>query len=166
MKERKNKNPKEILEVLAKNLFSLLGLVVEFSVTQENDFYLVNLKTETEAGLLIGRQGENVDALKTFFQLALKQATGEWYHVKVNVGDWLERQEEYLKSLAEKTARKAKETNSPQYLYNLSADQRRIIHLTVANIEGVKSESLGEGKERYLVISPDESKKEASLGEK
>ena len=166
MTSQEKSDPKTILEDLVKNLFSLLGLTIEFRVTQEEGFYLVDLKTESEAGLLIGRQGENINAIKTFLQLSLKQKTGEWHQVKVNVGDWLERQEEYLKDLAEKTAKKAKETGAPQYLYNLSADQRKIIHLTIGNIQGVKSESVGEGKERCLVITPDASYKGKSFEEK
>lgn len=158
--EEKNKiEAKKIIEDLLKNLFSLLELPVEFKVIEEKDFYLVDLNTKEQIGLLIGRQGENLNALRTFLQLALKQKTGQWYSVKVNVGDWLERQEEYLRNLAEKTVKKVKETGAPQNLYNLTAQQRKIIHLVVGDIEGVKSESVGEGKNRFLVISPDVSKK-------
>lgn len=165
MEEKNEIEVKSILEDLVENLFSLLGLSVEFKVIEEKDFYLVDLSTKEEAGLLIGRQGENLNALRTFFQLALKQKTGQWYSIKVNVGDWLERQEEYLRNLAEKTAKKVKETGTPQNIYNLTAQQRKIIHLVIGDIEGVKSESVGEGKDRFLVISPDVSKKGKSSKE-
>lgn len=159
----KEKEPVKIIEDLVEKLFDFIGLKVDFEVKKEDVFYLVNLNAGEDTGLIIGRKGENISALKNFLQISLKQKLGDWYYVKVNVGDWLERQEEYLKSLAEKACKKAKETGTPQYLYNLSSDQRRLIHTFVSVAEGVKSESTGEGKDRCLVISPDDNNKKVNL---
>ena len=70
----------------------------------------------------------------------------------VNVGDWREKQEDYLKSLALSALSRARATNEPQPLYNLNASQRRTIHLYLSSEKDVETESFGEGKERYLIV--------------
>jgi len=152
---------KRTLEEGIKNLFSLIGLIISFEVKEDEDGYLIKIEAGENTGLLIGKRGENINNLRTFFQLFLKQKFGEWYQVKVNVGDWLEKQEDYLSSLAEKTIKRVQETKTPQYLYNLSSGQRRTIHLIVSETPGVTSESFGEGEERCLVIKPDDEGKKS-----
>jgi spoIIIJ-associated protein len=68
------------------------------------------------------------------------------------------KQDDYLRSLASQAIERLKETGEEQCLYNLTPSQRRIVHLVVAETEGIASESRGEGEERYLVIKKDEPK--------
>jgi len=65
-----------------------------------------------------------------------------------------EKEKERLEQLALRTAERVKETGRQESLYNLSSSQRRIVHLTLAGQSEVKTESIGEGKDRYLVIKP------------
>ena len=65
-----------------------------------------------------------------------------------------EKQEKYLKNLAEQAASRAKETGDAQTLYNLNPTQRRIIHLYLAEDSGVETESMGEGEDRFLIVRP------------
>ena len=126
----------------------------EVSFDKENEAFMVEIKTEEEVGLLIGRHGETLKAIETAIAMMLKQKTGEWARVVVNVGDWRQKQEEYLNNLADQAAQRAKETKEPQPIYNLSAAQRRIIHMALSKNQDVTTESVGEGEERYLVVKP------------
>ncbi|MBI4153624.1 KH domain-containing protein [Candidatus Woesebacteria bacterium] len=140
----------------ASRLLVLMGTKAKAKVTQdkENDIFLVNIKTEQEAGLLIGHHGETLTSIQAVLGLMFRQRTGEWKRMLVNVGDWREKQEEYLKEMAGVTAERAKQTGEPQNLYNLSAAQRRVIHMALSEDGEVETESVGEGDERYLVIKP------------
>jgi spoIIIJ-associated protein len=154
------KNEK-ILKELADELLSLMGTkaTAEVSGDKENECYLVNINGGDETGLLIGKKGETLLSLQTILGIMLKQRTGEWERVTVNVGDYLEKEEEYLKNLALNTASRAKETGEPQSLYNLKPAQRRIIHMVLAEDKEVTTESLGEGEERYLVVKASDEEK-------
>jgi spoIIIJ-associated protein len=112
----------------------------------------VNLDTEEETGLLIGRQGETLAAIQTILGMIARRDFDEWVRIAVNVGDYQEKQESRLKELASQTALRAKETKEPQYLYNLTPNQRRIIHLTLSEDKEIETESQGEGRERYLIV--------------
>jgi spoIIIJ-associated protein len=70
----------------------------------------------------------------------------------VNVGDYMQKQEEQLRDLAAATAERARETGDPQLLYNLNPSQRRIIHMALSE-EDVETVSEGEGRDRHLVVS-------------
>lgn len=151
MKTKEVKDLKNISE----ELLALMGTKakVDVSYDKTNACYLVNVEGGDETGLLIGKKGETLLSLQTILGILLKQKTGEWERVTVNVGDYLEKEEEYLKNLAESAASRAKETGEPQSLYNLKPNQRRIIHMILAEDKGVATESVGEGEERYLVVN-------------
>lgn len=149
-----NKNI-DLLKGLAEELFSLMSLSdakIDVEYDKENEAYVVNVDAPDETGLLIGKKGETLTSLQVVFGVLLKQKVGEWNRVMVNVGDYREKEEEYLRNLAQSTAQRAKETGEPQSLYNLKAWQRRIVHMALSEDKDLTTESVGEGEERYLVV--------------
>jgi len=149
-----NKNI-DLLKGLAEELFSLMSLSdakIDVEYDKENEAYVVNVDAPDETGLLIGKKGETLASLQVVFGVLLKQKVGEWNRVVVNVGDYREKEEEYLRNLAQSTAQRAKETGEPQSLYNLKSWQRRIVHMALSEDKDLTTESVGEGEERYLVV--------------
>ena len=143
------------IKKLTEELLTLAGVTPEVEVIEiDSTTYEINLKTEDETGLLIGFRGENINAIQTVLGIMLKNATGEWYRLIVNVGDYREKQESKLKELADSCADRAIETKEPQPIYNLNATQRRIVHLHLSERNDVTTESAGVEPERYLVINP------------
>ena len=144
------------VEVLTKKLFELLGLdaKIDFSIDEENNAVLINIDAPNETGLLIGKRGETLHSIQSVLALMTRSKVGGWVRVIVDVGDWREKNEDYLKNLAEQTAQRAKETSEPQNLYNLNSSQRRIIHMYLTDDKEIETESIGEGQERYLVVKP------------
>lgn len=144
----------KIIEESAKELLSLMGTSTALSVSfdKENEAYLVDIEGGEETGLLIGRKGDTLHSLQSILSAIMKTKTGEWVRVVVNVGDYNEKEEEYLKGLAQSAAEKAKDSGEPQFLYNLKPAQRRIVHMELSSNSEVTTESQGEGRDRYLVV--------------
>jgi spoIIIJ-associated protein len=144
----------DILKDLTNNLLELMGTTSKgvVSYDQENDALIVTIEGGEETGLLIGRKGETLTSIQTMLSILLKQSVGDWHRVVVNVGDYRQKEEDYLKNLAESTASRAKETGEPQSLYNLNPAQRRIVHMTLSEDSQIVTESMGEGNERYLIV--------------
>ena len=142
------------IKKFAVKLLSLMGSQAKVNVSSDeaDQAVLVTLETDEETGLLIGRQGEVLMAIQTILGMIARENFEEWVRIIVNVGDYREKQELRLKDLAPQTALRAKETGEPQYLYNLTPNQRRIIHLALSEDKELETESQGEGKERYLII--------------
>lgn len=145
-----------LTEKMANKLLSLMETKAQAKVSEDkkNEAVRVDIETEEETGLLIGRHGETIEAIQSLLGMMLKKKTGDWVRVIVDVGGWREKQEDKLRDLANQTAERAKETGEGQPLYNLSPAQRRIIHLTLADDPDIETESAGEGEERYLIIRP------------
>ena len=143
----------ETIQKLTKELFSLAGVEVKVSVEEsEEGNYEINLETAEETGLLIGFRGENINAIQTVLGVMVKGITGEWVRLIVNIGDYRQKQEQKLFDLADQSADRAIETKEPKPIYNLTAGQRRIIHMYLSKRTDVVTESQGEEPERFLVV--------------
>lgn len=145
-----------LAEKMANDLLSLMGTKAQVKASEDkkNEAVRIDIETEEETGLLIGRHGETIEAIQSILGMMLKKKTGDWVRIIVDVGGWREKQEERLRDLATQTAERAKETGEGQPLYNLSPAQRRIIHITLADNPDIETESAGEDEERYLIIRP------------
>lgn len=141
------------LKNIAEDLLSQTGVSASVEVIGlEENTYEVNISTEGETGLLIGYRGENINALQTILALIFRNKMGEWARITVNIGDYRQKQEEKLKTLADQAIAHALETKQPQPIYNLTPAQRRVIHLYISQRNDVESASEGEGENRYLVV--------------
>lgn len=146
---------KETIEELAKNLCALIGINASVMVNEKDDSsYEVDLETDSEAGLLIGFRGENINAIQTVLGMMVKSVNNEWIRIVVNVGDYRQKEEQKLVDLADQAAQRALETKTEQPLYNLTATQRRVVHMHLSMRKDITTESEGVEQERYLVVKP------------
>lgn len=105
-------------------------------------------------GVVIGHRGETLDALQHLVSLAANNSGG-YFKVTLNIGDYREKREQTLRALAVRVAEQVKRNSRNRALEPMSAYERRIIHTAVQEIEGVNSASIGEGKNRRVVIFPE-----------
>lgn len=144
-----SKTAQEVTEKL------LLMMGVDGKVTVE--------KTETEikvlidagesSGLLIGNRGRTLQSLQTVISMMVNNGLKEWTRVIIDISSWRQKEEDRLIALANQTAERVLASGRPQSLYNLNPTQRRIVHLTLADRKDIKTESKGEGIDRYLEVS-------------
>jgi spoIIIJ-associated protein len=74
-------------------------------------------------------------------------------NVRVNVGDYTEKRERYLVSLAKRAADKVRDSGEPVYISDLPAHERRIIHNAISKMSDVSSHSEGQGSNRFIVVA-------------
>jgi len=153
---KKEKEESSVVEKTAKELLELIGIKAKVEVTQdlENSSFLVGVDAPDEAGLLIGSRGRTMLELQSVLSMIVKQRTGSWYRIILNVGDWREKENSKLEDLARQAADRALQTKEPQFLYNLTPSQRRTVHLFLSTSKDVETKSEGEDEDRYLIVSP------------
>jgi spoIIIJ-associated protein len=145
----------EILE----NILGLLSLEGSFEVEEKEESVNVSIDTE-DAGRLIGRGGENLTALQLLVNQILSRQisssttkdTPEFKRVLVDVADWKKQKEQDLETKAIEWAESVKESGKPMELEPMPAWQRRVLHIALEKVEGVTTESMGEGEDRHLII--------------
>lgn len=117
-------------------------------------FYL----TGDNLGVAIGRRGETLDSLQYLTGLSANAGNG-YYKVSLNIGDYREKREQALTGLANRVARQVLKTGRSRTLEPMNPYERRIIHTAIQEINGVSSNSIGEGSSRRVVISSDKAHK-------
>ena len=113
------------------------------------------LKGSDKLGVIIGRRGETLDALQYLASLVANDNGGGYYRVVIDVGNYREKRESTLEALAKRTAGQVLRTGRNRSLEPMNPYERRIIHTTVQDIEGVTSTSIGDGANRRVVIVPE-----------
>lgn len=103
-------------------------------------------------GIIIGRRGETLDSLQYLTSLAVKKSCDKYVRVTINVGNYREKRMDTLKNLAIKNANYVLRTGRRYTFEPMNPYERRIIHTTVQEIEGVESLSVGYGQDRKVVI--------------
>lgn len=154
----------EILE----NILGLLSLEGSFEVVEGPEEISVSIEAN-DPGRLIGFKGETLDALQLIInQILGRQITNEhkegeeevkFKRVVIDVAGWRKQKEGDLERRARVWAEEVLEKKQPVELDPMPSWQRRIIHMVIADVPGVESESIGEGKERHLVIKLTSSEK-------
>lgn len=111
----------------------------------------------TEVSTLIGRRGETMEALSYITSLVANQKGGSFEKISLNVAGYREKREEDLTSLANKIAANVTKNERAYALEPMNAYERRIIHTAIGEIEGIASQSSGEGTTRHVVIFSEKS---------
>lgn len=110
--------------------------------------------TGEDLSILIGPRGDTLDALQYIARLMVAHRLHRRAHFLVDVEGYRERREQALMRLAERMADKARQRQEPVTLEPMPPYERRIIHMTLRNAEGVYTESTGEGDRRKVRIYP------------
>ncbi|MBO4693919.1 MAG: Jag N-terminal domain-containing protein [Clostridia bacterium] len=134
-----------------KNILKGLGCEnTVIKVAEKENGALVSLDGEG-LGVVIGRRGETLEALQMLASLSANTGGG-YYRVNITVGDYREKREKALVALANRMAKQTLSTGKNRTLEPMSPYERRIIHTAVQEIDGVESNSIGEGDNRRVVI--------------
>ncbi len=137
-----------------KNILDNLGCEnVEIKAAERENGALIILEGEG-LGVIIGHRGETLDALQHLVSLAANN-TGGYFKVTLNIGNFREKREQTLISLAKRVSAQVIRNGRSRTLEPMNPYERRIIHTTVQDIEGVVSSSTGEGSTRRVVIFPE-----------
>ena len=104
-------------------------------------------------GLLIGRRGETLAALQLLMNLVVSKQTGIHERVTIDVEGYRQRRETNLRSMAERVAQQVRQSGNPVMLEAMPPNERRIIHMQLAEYPDVSTESEGEGDQRRIVVS-------------
>lgn len=123
------------------------------SIRQKDETVFVDIKVN-EPRVLIGEKGQTLLDIQHLLSAMLKRKITDKFFLDLDINDYKKKKTEYLKELARLTADEVALTKKEKILPPMSAYERRIIHMELAERGNVTTESVGEGLERRLVIKP------------
>ena len=124
---------------------------VTFSAVQKGEATIIRLDGE-KLGALIGRRGETMESLSYLASLVANRLEGDYIKLGLDVAGYRDKRESDLTALAQRIGAKVRRTGRSFAMEPMNPYERRIIHSAIGKMEGVRSESKGEGRDRRVVI--------------
>ena len=135
-----------------KEVIGLMGVEnVAFSAVQKGEATIIRLDGE-KLGALIGRRGETMESLSYLASLVANRLEGDYIKLGLDVAGYRDKRENDLTVLAQRIGNKVRKTGRSFAMEPMNPYERRIIHSAIGKMEGVRSESKGEGRDRRVVI--------------
>lgn len=152
-KKRNKTILKVVCDLLEKMNVEVKNAFVEDVETEaeEDEQVLVGVEVENPA-ILIGFKGQTLAPLQFIVSLSVKKALDKWVRVLLDINGYRGEQKVRLEEKTSEAAKMAMDSGGAVSLPNMSSFERRICHMAAAEIEGVVSESEGEGWNRHVVI--------------
>ena len=148
------KNQDKIVSYL-QNIVIAMGYpdaTVDFS-EDGNRHFTLNIKTEENTSLIIGKRGSTLNSLQFLVNNYAKKFSSHFFRIEVDCDDYRESRKKTLEELALNLAKKSKKIGRPVELEPMTSVERKIIHNALTGIKNVETESRGDEPYRYLVIT-------------
>ncbi len=152
----------EIIAVGREALERITGLIsndAEITVDKLSD-KIVYRVASPDSSVLIGKRGQSLEAIQYIVDKVVNKKSERRIRLQVDVGGYLEKRKSNLKNLAAKLAEKTKRTRKPSTIGEMNAHDRRIVHIALRGDRKVRTQSIGEGYYRKLIIFPNKNNRD------
>ena len=139
------------------NFFTEIKVPVEIEISSEIDnkdnkaLYKVTFNSENNA-VLIGKEGRTLRAISHILKTAVNNTFKTRINVICEVGDYKEKRYKKLTAMANRIGKEVMRTHNEVVLDPLPADERKVIHQALTNFKKLSTGSVGEGKNRHIVV--------------
>jgi spoIIIJ-associated protein len=148
-----NEPPTEKAKRILDGLLKRMQIDSPVAVEETEEAIILNIQSD-ESGLIIGKRGQNLDALQYIVNKATHRSANGNKMIIVDTEGYRKRREESLIALAVKLGEKAKKTKKAVTVGHMNAHDRRVIHLAMQNDSTLTTKSRGEGEYRKILILP------------
>lgn len=144
----------ELAQRQLEDLLTFFGVNPEVTASFEGEVIELSVSADS-TGRLIGKHGETLQAIQHLLNSMLKGRIPAGTYVSVDIAGYKQALAVQLAERARKAASRAVETGTEVVLPPLNAAERRLVHAALTDVDGVRSESRGEGRDRRLVVVPE-----------
>ena len=143
----------ELALEMVSEIVTRMGLKLEMQIRDDAEEVVLDIGGE-DAGRVIGKKGQTLDALQFIINKIVNRFPEGRRHILLDSGDYRQRREDGLASLARREAKRAVAQSRVITLEPMSPRDRRVVHLSLAKFPGVSTRSDGQGSERRVRIIP------------
>jgi spoIIIJ-associated protein len=135
------------------DLLSFFGLNTEVHATTEDDVIELSVPSTHMNGFLIGQHGDTIRSLQYVVSMSLRSKDYPYTRVNVDIADYKKNRHLQLAERVEEWVAQVKQSGQAMPLRPMNAADRRIVH-KVAGEHNLNTDSVGEGRERHVVLQP------------
>ena len=140
-------------EQMVRRIVDAISPEASIRVQRDDDEISFNVEGG-ESGILIGKRGQTLEAIQVLVEKAVRRLNGHRIRVSIDVEGYLKNKEANLVRTAERVAQKVKSKGRPASIGFMNAQDRRIIHLALKDNHAVRTQSVGDGSYRKLMVYP------------
>lgn len=146
-------DPKALGRDVLQRIIDFITSDATISVEEDNERLCFNVQGGNSA-VLIGKRGQTLEAIQYLVEKIVNKHNEPRIRVQVDIEGYLNNRRENLTNLASRLAEKAKRTGKPITIGQMNAHDRRIVHIALKDDNGVRTQSMGDGFYRKLVVFP------------
>ncbi len=154
-----------MLVELAGGMLARAGFPCEVE-TRPDEYIQVIVSTDEEnAGMLIGRHGQTVEAVEHLVERMASNAAGDRVRMNLDINEYRVRRKEALLERVAQAADQIRETGQAYHMEPMSARERRIVHLGAAEMDGLRTFTMMGSRGKQVVIALDDGEGEQPADE-
>ena len=134
-----------------KNIAIYMNLNIETEIIESEEFFNV-LFVSNNNSILIGKEGKNLNALQTLIRQMIKNQTGLLIKLNLDVSNYKVKKLKKIEQLVRGIAKDVEDTQMSVSLDSMNSYERRLVHKIIDEYDSLTTESIGEGKDRHVVI--------------
>jgi spoIIIJ-associated protein len=140
-------------KTVLQRIIDLITIDAEISFEKKSDRILFYIKGGNVA-ILIGKRGHTLEAMQYLVEKIVNKHSEQRIRIYIDIEGYLKKRQNNLKGLAERLAEKAKRSGKPITIGQMNAHDRRIVHIALRDDNGVRTQSVGDGFLKKLLIVP------------
>lgn len=142
---------KEYIKSFIEDYSKLMNIEIQYEINETEGIYNVTLVSQNNP-ILIGREGKTLEALQLLIRQAVKKQSGHNIKINVDISGYKNKKLKHLEYEVKKIAYEVQKTKIDASLDPMNSFERRRIHTLISTIPNLETESVGEGKERHIII--------------
>lgn len=144
----------KILKNFLDEFLRLFEVKASYKIEESDEMIsvLIDGETSDDTSKLIGKKGSVLDSMNTIAQIQLNKSLTEFKRLYIDIGDYRKKRQEKVRELAIQGCERARKYGTKVSLEYMTSYDRRIVHETLAGIEGVKTFSEGNEPHRRVCI--------------
>jgi spoIIIJ-associated protein len=149
-------DPVDLGRSVLQNIIDRITTDAQIAVDISSERILFNVEGGN-AAVLIGKRGQTLEAIQYLVEKIVNKRIESRARIQIDVEGYMETRRTNLQGLAERLAEKSKRTGKPVTIGQMNAQDRRVVHLALKDDNSVRTQSMGDGYYRKLVIFPKKS---------
>ena len=143
---------KDLIIQKIQELLKLVDVTAEVTVEENEEAFIVSIDAKDDNALLIGKHGNTLSSLEYIIYILVSKNLTTPKRIMIEIGGYREERENYLVDLAQRLKQEVVETGVEKTVRGLKPWERRHIHMTLSEDSEVTTESMGEDRDRVLII--------------
>lgn len=136
-----------------KNLLEKMNIEAKIYLIEETDEFIIIDIESPDSALIIGKKGQNLEAMQTLVNVVLNKNAQNWTKVIIDTENYRSRRERNLQHIASKALNEVRRTKRPIFLEPMTPFERRIIHVALQDESDIQTESIGDGIMKKIKIN-------------